>query len=208
MEKRIIRILSIMALVLIVISGVVSCGENAKQEKVVADETKGSEAASVLDSVKTETLNEPVKVDQSFIWPAAEFDEALIENGFGFYKDPVFGKDQFHQGVDIKSNLGDKVLASTDGKIVKAEWYGGYGQCVIIEHKDGIQTLYGHLDEILAKKDALVNKGDVIGLVGSTGISIKPHIQFEIRVKDEYGEYKAIDPAEFMKKQNSDTGNR
>lgn len=201
MKKELKRVLSIAALVLMIVVCMTSCGVSPKDEKAVTDETKGSTATSVADNTKTETLKEPGNVDQSFIWPIEGFDKSFIENGFGNYKNPINGIEQFHTGVDIKANLGDKVLASADGKVVMAQWYGGYGQCVVIEHKDGIQTLYGHLDEILVKKDTEVKKGDTIGLAGSTGFSIKPHVQFEIRVMDKNEEYQPINPEEFIREQ-------
>lgn len=202
MKKELMRVSAIAALVLLVVGCMASCGESAKQDEAVTDETKGSAVTSVAENAKKETAKEPGKVDQSFIWPVAGFERSLIGAGFGQRIHPIFGTQEFHSGVDIEANVGDKALASANGKVVKAEWYGGYGMCVIIEHKDGVQTLYGHLSEILVKKDAEVKKGDTVGLAGSTGVSTGPQIHFEVKVKDKNdknGEYHAVDPVEFMK---------
>lgn len=199
MKKQLERVCAIAALILMVIVCMTSCKEGVRLDEVSLDKTKGSAATNVSDSAKVETPNEPEKDDKPFIWPIAGFDKSFIEIGFGFHIDPVFGMKQFHQGVDIKANLGDKVLASADGKVVMAQWYGGYGQCVVIEHKDEVKTLYGHLDEMLVKKDADVKKGDTIGLAGSTGNSIKPHVHFEVKTMDKNEEYQAVDPVEFLK---------
>lgn len=203
MKRKLERIFTIAALVLIVVVCMASCGENAKEEKVVADEIKGNLTTKVADSAKTETPNELTKVEQSFIWPVEDQKKLKIETEFGFKIDPVDGYSfLFHSGVDIKADLGDKVLASADGKVVKAEWYGGYGNHVVVEHKNGIQTIYGHLSKILVKKDVDVKKGDIIGLAGSTGYATKPSIHFEVKVKDKNdkdGGYLSRDPMEFMK---------
>jgi murein DD-endopeptidase MepM/ murein hydrolase activator NlpD len=131
----------------------------------------------------------------------------IIETEFGYEIDPVKGFTNFHSGVDIKAYLGDKVQASADGKVVKVEWYGGYGHCVIIEHKDGIQTLYGHMSKVLVTKDANLKRGDMVGLAGSTGISTGPQIHFEVKVKKNDEAYQSVDPLEFMKKQNFEADN-
>lgn len=86
----------------------------------------------------------------------------------------------FHAGVDIGAPQGTPVVASDNGVVTYAGWNGGYGKCVIISH-GGSSTLYGHLSQIMVKHGQTVQKGQTVGLVGSTGISSGPHLHFEVR---------------------------
>lgn len=92
------------------------------------------------------------------------------------------GYSSSHQAVDIAASTGTPVLASAGGKVVKASWYSTYGNCVIIDHGNGQQTLYAHLSKINVGVGQTVSQGQQIGAVGSTGNSTGPHLHFEIRV--------------------------
>lgn len=88
-----------------------------------------------------------------------------------------------HSGVDIAKNLGDDVIAALDGKVIMAGYNnGGYGNLIVIEHGNNIETYYAHLSEIYVSTGDNVEKGDVIGAIGSTGYSTGPHLHFELRV--------------------------
>ena len=97
-----------------------------------------------------------------------------------------------HNGMDIAANSGTAVYAADGGRVVLAEWYGGYGNCIMIEHGNGYKTLYGHLSYIGVKDGQYVNQGDTIGQVGSTGNSTGPHLHFEV-----YSNGSRIDPEQF-----------
>jgi murein DD-endopeptidase MepM/ murein hydrolase activator NlpD len=99
----------------------------------------------------------------------------------------------FHYGQDIAAPYGSTVRASHAGVIVRAGWYGGYGNVVIIDHGNGITTRYGHNSKVLVKAGDKVAAGTPIALVGSTGDSTGPHCHFEVRVDDV-----ATDPVPFM----------
>lgn len=86
-----------------------------------------------------------------------------------------------HSGVDLQLKTGDTVSAAFDGVVRMSMWYHGYGNCIIIRHHNGIETLYGHLSKRIVKSGDLVNAGQVIGLGGSTGHSTGPHLHFETR---------------------------
>lgn len=104
-----------------------------------------------------------------------------------------------HQGVDIASPFGSTVRAAKAGTVVRAEWYGGYGKIVIIDHGDGVTTRYGHNSTLLVEAGDEVETGDAIAEVGSTGDSTGPHIHFEVRVDDE-----AQDPMEYLAERGLD----
>lgn len=94
-----------------------------------------------------------------------------------------------HHGVDIRLQTGDPVRAAFSGMVRVASRMGGYGNCVVVRHPNGLETLYGHLSKINVKHGQQVNAGDVIGLGGSTGNSTGPHLHFECRFM-----YQTFDP--------------
>lgn len=87
---------------------------------------------------------------------------------------------QFHKGVDIAAPMGTDVYCAAKGKVIFAGQKSGYGNCVIIEHGNGLATLYGHLSKILVDANQQVKIGDVIAKVGSTGRSTGPHLHYEV----------------------------
>ena len=93
---------------------------------------------------------------------------------------------EFHTGVDFASTRGTKIKASNTGKIVSAGWKGNYGLCVIIDHGNGVQTLYGHCSKLYVSTGDYVSKGQAIAAVGSTGRSTGPHVHFEVRINGKY----------------------
>lgn len=111
-------------------------------------------------------------------WPAT----GPITSPFGMRRHPVFGITHVHTGVDIGALWGAPVLAASDGQVIHAGWFGGYGKLVVVDHGAGVSTLYAHLHEILVSPGATVHKGQVVGRVGSTGFSTGPHLHFEIRI--------------------------
>ena len=113
-----------------------------------------------------------------------------INNEFGFRRNPFGGRNyEFHAGMDIDGERGDSVMAPANGTIVKAGWQGGYGNMIEIDHGNGLTTRYGHLSKIEIQVGDLVSRGQLIGLVGSTGRSTGPHLHYELRLND-----KSINP--------------
>lgn len=86
-----------------------------------------------------------------------------------------------HAGVDIRLNLNDTVVSAFDGVVRMAKYYSGYGNCVVVRHYNGLETLYGHLNKILVKVNQHVSAGDVVGLGGRTGRATCNHLHFETR---------------------------
>lgn len=89
---------------------------------------------------------------------------------------------RFHAGVDLDAEVGVPVEAAGAGKVIRAEWFAGYGMCVDIEHANGYVTRYGHLSQIYVKKGQWVEVGEWIGANGSTGNSSAPHVHFEVHL--------------------------
>lgn len=107
---------------------------------------------------------------------------ASITSVFGWRIHPISGMLRFHSGTDIGAPLGTPVLAAYEGKVAIADFLGGYGLSVSIEHQNGSKdTLYAHLSEIFVKPGQWVKQGDVIGRVGSTGTATGPNLHFELR---------------------------
>jgi murein DD-endopeptidase MepM/ murein hydrolase activator NlpD len=117
-----------------------------------------------------------------------------ISSRFGKRADPVNEKKAIHEGVDIKSERGEHILATGGGKVIKAMKNGGYGNYVEIDHGNGYVTAYAHMQSYLVKKGDIVKQGQIIGQVGSTGRSTGPHLHYEIRLNE-----KPIDPEKFIK---------
>lgn len=112
------------------------------------------------------------------VWPAS----GPITSPFGPREHPVFGSASFHTGIDIGASYGSPIVAADSGTVIMAGWYGGYGQCVVINHGGGIATLYAHASSINVSTGQSVSQGETIAYVGSTGWSTGPHLHFEVQV--------------------------
>ena len=107
---------------------------------------------------------------------------APISSLFGWRTHPITGEQRFHSGTDLAAPLGTPVLAAYAGRVAIADFLGGYGLAVALEHNKATQqTLYAHLSEIFVKPGEWVKQGEAIGRVGSTGNSTGPHLHFEFR---------------------------
>jgi murein DD-endopeptidase MepM/ murein hydrolase activator NlpD len=111
-------------------------------------------------------------------WPV----RGWISSSFGSRLSPFSGSESFHAGIDIAKDAGAPVHATADGKVVFAGWEGGYGKLVVIDHANGISTLYGHNSELKVSVGQRVTRGTVVALMGSTGESTGPHCHYEVRV--------------------------
>lgn len=104
-----------------------------------------------------------------------------ITDPFGLRFHPILKVNRMHTGIDIATSYGSTVVAAASGKVIYAGWFGGYGNAVIIDHGNGISTLYGHNASLLVKEGDMVTKGQAIAKSGSTGLSTGPHMHFEVR---------------------------
>lgn len=108
-----------------------------------------------------------------------------INNEFGFRRNPFGGRTyEFHAGMDIDGERGEIVVAPGNGMVVEAGWKGGYGQMIEVDHGNGLTTRYGHLSKIEVTQGDSITRGQIIGLIGSTGRSTGPHLHYELRVND------------------------
>jgi murein DD-endopeptidase MepM/ murein hydrolase activator NlpD len=112
---------------------------------------------------------------------------------FGVRVDPFRGTAAMHPGLDMAAPTGTPVYATADGTVGRAERAGGYGNLVQLEHGKGLETRYGHLSQILVHDGQSVHRGDVIGLVGSTGRSTGSHLHYEVRIDG-----RAVNPMPFL----------
>jgi murein DD-endopeptidase MepM/ murein hydrolase activator NlpD len=114
------------------------------------------------------------------LWPV----EGSVTGSFGERIDPFNGEGAFHSGIDISASVGQAVIAPADGMVVFADFLGGYGRAVILDHSHGITTRYGHLSNFAVANGQHVHRGDTIGYVGLSGRSTGPHLHYEVRIND------------------------
>jgi murein DD-endopeptidase MepM/ murein hydrolase activator NlpD len=110
------------------------------------------------------------------IWPTAGW----LTSSFGGRVDPFTGGRDYHAGLDISADNGKPVRATADGTIGEAGWSGNYGNMVLVRHRFGLETRYGHLSRLSVAPGQTVRRGDLLGFVGSTGRSTSPHLHYEV----------------------------
>lgn len=110
-----------------------------------------------------------------------------ITSPFGWRTHPITGEpDTFHSGTDIAAETGTPIVTLWDGQVVFSDYWGGYGNCVIVDHGNNTYTLYGHCSEIIVQAGENINQGQIIAYVGSTGNSTGPHLHLEIWQNGQY----------------------
>ena len=114
------------------------------------------------------------------LWPV----EGPVTGSFGERIDPFNGEGAFHSGVDISANYGQAVIAPADGIVIFADFMGGYGRAIALDHGHAITTRYGHLASFAVAIGQYVHRGDTIGYVGLSGRSTGPHLHYEVRIND------------------------
>ena len=107
---------------------------------------------------------------------------ARLSSSFGLRKHPILGYNKMHRGTDFAAPMGTPIMASGDGVVVRARWCGGGGNCIKIKHNSTYSTVYAHLSKFAKsiKTGARVRQGQIIGYVGSTGMSTGPHLHYEV----------------------------
>jgi len=131
------------------------------------------------------------------LWPV----EGQVTGSFGERIDPFNGEGAFHSGVDISSAYGHAVVAPADGVVTFADFFGGYGKAIMIDHGHGISTRYGHLSGFAVTAGQQVHRGDTIGYIGLSGRSTDPHLHYEVRINDT-----PVNPYKYLRMTVADSG--
>jgi murein DD-endopeptidase MepM/ murein hydrolase activator NlpD len=118
---------------------------------------------------------------------------AKYTSGYGVRSDPFRGSAAMHAGIDLAAASGTPVYATADGIVGRAEWSGGYGNLVEVNHGKGLQTRFGHLSRLLVHAGDRVRRGQLIALMGSTGRSTGSHLHYEVRIDG-----RAVNPVPFL----------
>jgi len=116
-------------------------------------------------------------------------------SSYGWRHDPILGIRAFHNGLDFSAAEGEPIRATADGRVKRVGRGPDYGKFVVIDHGDRLETRYAHASKILVSEGDLVQREDVIALVGNTGRSTGPHLHYEIRYKN-----RSLDPRQYLKK--------
>ncbi len=171
-----------------------SAGEEAALEQLIqqylaeqaAERRSRERAAGIAGVIPPAATGAP----RSLSWPV----HGPITSPFGWRSNPFGGAPEFHPGLDIGVPMHTTVRAAADGTVIMAQWYGGYGNFVLIDNGGGISTGYGHLSSFYVSKGQHVTRGQPIASSGSTGWSTGPHVHFEVRKNG-----KPIDPSPFLR---------
>lgn len=180
--------------------------KKAEQQRVLAHARTQQDAAKQMEADLIARSNEIRQIIQSrmqqnsgsdqivhgngtFIWPC----NGPITSPFGYRTHPIFGTTIYHSGIDIGVDYNTPIHAADGGTVILAGWCGGYGNAVIIDHGNGLQTLYGHNTSVVVSEGQTVSQGQVIAYSGSTGYSTGPHCHFEVRRNGE-----AVDPMGYL----------
>ncbi|MBR4411097.1 MAG: peptidoglycan DD-metalloendopeptidase family protein [Firmicutes bacterium] len=156
---------------------------NAKKKTLEEKEDELLEEAKALEAKLKQMVDASSPyVGGVFIWPVPS--SHYITSYAGYRIHPVYKVWKYHSGMDISASGGANILAMGDGKVILSQaqpWYGGYGQCVMIDHGGGVVSLYAHCSKLLVSVGQTVKQGQVIALVGTTGTSTGNHLHVEVR---------------------------
>lgn len=150
---------------------------------VMADTGNDAQFSSLYSAwVKMEHPTEQSTQTKASI-PSREPVEGIrLSSTFGNRSDPFNGHARMHQGIDIPGPIGTPIYATADGVVRRSQWVNGYGNLVEISHGNGMETRYGHMSKLVAQPNERVRRGQLIGLMGSTGRSTGSHLHYEVRI--------------------------
>lgn len=161
----------------------------AEYEAYIAEQKAVVEALEAAIQAEKKRLLEENKEARTydggqFAWPAPKY--VRISDDYGNRTHPILGTQQFHNGVDMAAPSGSPILAAYDGEVVAADYSASMGNYIMINHGDGIITIYMHASSLSVSKGQTVVRGEEIGKVGSTGRSTGPHLHFSVRKDGNY----------------------
>ncbi|MFH1349416.1 MAG: M23 family metallopeptidase [Pseudomonadota bacterium] len=116
-----------------------------------------------------------------------------ISSRFGWRKNPITDRDEFHAGIDILGPKGTRIIAPAFGTVTRKGYDPWLGNYLLLEHKEEMKTVYGHLEKVVVEKGTKVERGETIGLLGNTGMSTCHHLHYGIVIDN-----RAVDPLQFM----------
>jgi hypothetical protein len=122
-------------------------------------------------------------------WPAT----GMLTSGFGYRRSPFGRRTQFHRGIDISNDRDSPITAAAPGRVIRASYNGGYGRMVEVDHGYGITSRYAHMSRIKVSEGDVVQRGQVLGLMGRTGRVTGVHLHFEVRIDGH-----AVDPLDYL----------
>ncbi len=160
--------------------------EKSKKSALISELEK---TRSRLEKLIAQLKKYPVLKFKAIIWPV----RGKVVGKFGTIVDPELGTKLINNGIDIRANYGTPVIAVSNGEVAYEGTFLGYGEIILLDHRNGFHTLYANLSEILVIKGDKVKKGEVIGKVGTTGSIKEPCLHFELRK-----EGKAINPLDLL----------
>lgn len=155
----------------------------AAESAALAETIRAAQAGSSSGSAAAGSTGSGAPSAAGFVWPVS----GVVVSGFGMR----WGR--MHEGIDIAASTGTPIRAAAAGVVIWSGWRGGYGNAVIIDHGNGLSTVYAHASALIARQGQRVAQGEVIALVGSTGNSSGPHLHFEVRVNGV-----AVDPLLYL----------
>lgn len=144
---------------------------------------------SLKDLEKKVQIQRAKDVATPSLWPTS----GTITSGFGYRRSPFGSSREFHSGLDIGASRGTQVYSTAGGVVRMANYNGGYGNVIFVDHGYGFSTVYAHLHKLNVKVGQQVTKGQLIGSVGSTGASTGPHLHYEVRVNGV-----AVNPTKYL----------
>ena len=161
---------------------------NGSEVDRVINHTATTKAATTTYTYVGTTPRPKTASNGYYIWPTTTH---RITSPYGYRY--IFGRYEFHLGVDIGASYGTSIKAADGGRVTYSGWKGSYGKLVIVTHDDGSQTYYAHCSQLLVSYGDKVYQGQTIAKVGSTGNSTGPHLHFEIRING-----KTVDPLKYL----------
>ena len=160
--------------------------ETEKYNEMLADEARVQEEINAkveeLRRQEAERIRNSVKGTGRFTWPVPSSGWDMITSLFGNRMHPIYKEYRYHSGIDIAAYYGANIVAADTGIVITSSYDSSYGNYIVISHGNGLTTLYGHMSTRYVSEGATVTKGQVIGLIGSTGASTGPHLHFEVSI--------------------------
>lgn len=185
--------------------------EGYENSKLIIESTKKIDRISKQLYIQSKSFDDIIKMAKNkeqmlscipAIQPISNKDLKHEPCGYGMRMHPIYKYQKFHAGMDFTANIGTKIYATGNGVVEKAEYGSGYGNHVVINHGYGYQTLYAHMQKMIVSVGQKVKRGELIGYVGNTGLSVGPHLHYEVHkngdpVNPVHYYYNDLSPAEY-----------